>query len=78
MPKGPRGEHRPADVVSAAVMVGRIATGEASDSTPSEAAITRGRLGGNKGGAARAAALSPADRKKIAQKAAQKRWSKDD
>jgi hypothetical protein len=28
MPKGPRGEKRPADVIGAAVMVGRIATGE--------------------------------------------------
>ena len=29
MPKGPRGEKRLADVIGAAVMVGRIATGEA-------------------------------------------------
>jgi hypothetical protein len=28
MPKGPKGEKRPADVVGAAVMVGKIATGE--------------------------------------------------
>ena len=31
MPKGPRGEKRPADVIGAAVMVGRIATGEVQD-----------------------------------------------
>jgi hypothetical protein len=31
MPKGPRGEKRPADVIGAAVMVGRIATGEVKD-----------------------------------------------
>jgi hypothetical protein len=30
MPRGPKGEKRPADVIGAAVMVGRIATGEAS------------------------------------------------
>jgi hypothetical protein len=29
MPRGPRGEKRPADVIGAAVMVGGIATGEA-------------------------------------------------
>jgi hypothetical protein len=28
MPRGPKGEKRPADVIGAAVMVGRIATGE--------------------------------------------------
>jgi hypothetical protein len=28
MPRGPRGEKRPADVIGAAVMVGKIATGE--------------------------------------------------
>jgi len=31
MPKGPRGEKRPADVVGAAVMVAKIATGEIAD-----------------------------------------------
>ena len=28
MPRGPKGEKRPADVIGAAVMVGSIATGE--------------------------------------------------
>jgi hypothetical protein len=28
MPRGPKGERRPADVIGAAIMVGRIATGE--------------------------------------------------
>ena len=31
MPKGPKGEKRPADVIGAAVMVARIATGEIED-----------------------------------------------
>ena len=31
MPRGPKGEKRPADVIGAAVMVGRIATGEIED-----------------------------------------------
>jgi hypothetical protein len=34
MPRGPKGEKRPADVIGAAVMVGRIATGEIDESTP--------------------------------------------
>ena len=34
MPRGPKGEKRPADVIGAAVMVGRIATGEIEESTP--------------------------------------------
>jgi hypothetical protein len=38
------------------------------------AAVALGKLGGAKGGAARAAALSPAKRKAIAKKAALKRW----
>jgi hypothetical protein len=41
------------------------------------AAVALGKLGGLKGGKARAASLSPAKRKAIAQKAARARWSKD-
>ena len=33
MPKGPKGEKRPADVVGAAVKVAKIATGEVEDVT---------------------------------------------
>lgn len=40
------------------------------------AASTFGRMGGLKGGKARAAALSSAERHKIAQKAAEARWAK--
>ena len=36
MPKGPRGEKRPADVIGAAVLVGRIATGEADEAVSAE------------------------------------------
>jgi hypothetical protein len=34
MPKGPKGEKRPADVVGAAVMIAKIATGELDDAVP--------------------------------------------
>jgi len=40
------------------------------------AAVALGRLGGLKGGVARAAALSPKKRSQIAAKAAKSRWSK--
>jgi hypothetical protein len=72
LPKGPRGEKRPADAVGLAVLVGRIATGEEQDST--DESKTHHREGGKKGGAARAAALSPEERSEIAKRAAAKRW----
>lgn len=72
MPRGPRGEKRPADVIGNAVKVMRIATGEEEEDT--EAAKEPGRKGGLKGGRARAAALSPERRKEIASKAAKSRW----
>ncbi|MEP7350503.1 MAG: hypothetical protein ABI668_11225 [Sphingorhabdus sp.] len=31
MPKGPRGEKRPADAIGLAVLIGKIATGEIED-----------------------------------------------
>jgi hypothetical protein len=72
MPKGPKGERRPADVIGAAIMVGRIATGEIEDKkAPAKSAAAEL---GSKGGKARAAKLSPEKRKEIAKKAAKKRW----
>jgi ribosomal protein S6E (S10) len=60
------------------------AIGEKLDGSPLDdpnagknpAAVALGRLGGKKGGKARAAALSPHKRKAIAKKAAMARWSK--
>jgi hypothetical protein len=42
------------------------------------AAVALGRLGGLKGGKARAEKLSPEERSEIAKKAAKKRWEKKD
>jgi hypothetical protein len=73
---------RPRDVNQLAALVAGIATGEKPDPGPdtNEAknphAVALGRLGGLKGGKARAASLTPAKRKAIAKKAAQKRWKK--
>jgi hypothetical protein len=50
---------------------------EDPDAGKNPAAVALGKLGGAKGGRARAAKLSPAKRKQIARKAARKRWGKD-
>jgi hypothetical protein len=49
---------------------------EDADAGKNKAAVALGRLGGMKGGKARAAKLSPARRKAIAKKAAAARWKK--
>jgi hypothetical protein len=59
-------------------MVGKIATGEIDEN---ESNSTQGKnpaavLLGSKGGKARAAGLSPDQRKEIAKRAAKSRWSK--
>lgn len=73
MPRGPKGEKRPGDVIGAAIMVGRIATGEIEE--PRGKAPKRAR-GGLKGGKARGAALTPEQRSQIAHAAATARWKK--
>ena len=71
MPKGPKGEKRPADVIGAAIMAARIATGE----IPDNPAATRRAESGKAGGKARAKALSPAKRREIARAGAESRWA---
>lgn len=74
MPKGPKGEKRPADVNARAVMIARVATGEIEDITTGDgknaAAVALGRMGGK----ARAAGMSAKKRKAIAKQAATARW----
>ena len=78
MPRGPKGERRPADVIGNAIKVAKIATGEEpeelTDDGKDKAAVSLGRRGGK----ARANALSKARRKAIAMDAAAKRWGKKD
>jgi hypothetical protein len=69
MPRGPKGEKRPADVIGAAIMVAKVATGEVEDN-PSKAPKRA------KGGKARAKALTPQQRAEIARTAASARWKK--
>jgi hypothetical protein len=74
MPRGPKGEKRPADANQRAVMIARIATGEIEDRVTDDgknaAAVVLGRMGGK----ARAEGMSKKRRKEIAQKAAATRW----
>ena len=75
MPRGPKGEKRPADAIGNAIMIGRIATGEIdpTEALPdgkNAAAVALGRMGGN----ARAAGMTAKKRSEIARKAAKKRW----
>lgn len=79
MPRGPRGEKRPADVIGNAVKVMRIATGEEIENLESEsrtgATMTVAEMG-KKGGVARAKKLSSEQRTAIAKQGAHKRWGK--
>ena len=76
MPKGPQGQKRPADVVGNAVHVMRIATGEITDVVEDDGKDPAAKALGKKGGAARAAGMSPERRAEIAKAAAAKRWNK--
>ncbi len=77
---------RPTDPIQLGKLIGDILTGQVQDQAPppaidpnkDPAAVTLGRKGGLKGGRARAESLSPAERKKIAQDAAKKRWRDKD
>lgn len=64
------------DLNQAAFSVVQQVTQAAPETTKNPAAVALGRLGGLKGGKARANALSPAKRKAIAQKAAKSRWQR--
>lgn len=80
MPKrSSRGKQGPEDVNEIAFRVAREAIGEAPPEVPSQknpAAVALGKLGGAKGGKARAAKLSASERKNIAIRAARIRWGK--
>ncbi len=77
MPRGPKGEKRPADVIGNAIMVAKIATGEIEESTPpDDGKDPAAKALGKKGGAARAKNLSPQQRSEIARKGAESRWKK--
>ena len=77
MPTGPKGQKRPADVVSNAVRVMKIATGEAEEEFgPDDGKDKAAQAMGRKGGKARAEAMTPEQRSEVAKAAAMKRWGK--
>lgn len=75
-----RSRRRPRDPNQLAKFVVDVLTGEREDiittGGKNPAAVALGRLGGQKGGPARAAKLSATARKKIAKRAAKARWAK--
>jgi hypothetical protein len=79
MPK--RSSKTPKDVNQLAASILEAATGEPEELTPkgtkNPAAVALGRLGGIKGGKARAESLSKKRRAEIARKAARSRWQKN-
>ena len=67
------------DLNQLAKFITEKATGENEDNKKpikNEAAVALGRLGGLKGGKARADSLTPERRKEIAKKASEARWKK--
>lgn len=79
MPKGPKGEKRPGNVIGAAIMVAKIATGEIeeSDATEDDGKDPAAKALGAKGGRARAEKMTPERRAEIAKKAAATRWGRE-
>ena len=69
MPRGPKGEKRPAGAVECAHEVFQIAIGEKTDKVPSGK-----RRSGIAGAKARNEALTKEQRREIAKKAANARW----
>jgi hypothetical protein len=72
---------RPRDMNQLAHALVAEATGMAPAPKPEKpknpAAVALGKLGASKGGRARAAKLSPEERREVARKAAQTRWLRD-
>jgi hypothetical protein len=76
MPKGPKGQKHPADVIGNAVKVMRIATGEATDDVQGDGKDPAAKSLGSRGGKARAEALTAKRRRDIAREAAKARWKR--
>ena len=75
MPKGPKGQKRPADVIGNAVKVMRIAMGEeVKDFSGDDGKDKAAQSLGQRGGRARAKCLRPKRRSEIARNAAKARW----
>lgn len=71
MPKGPQGQHRPADVIGCAVQVARLSVGLETEELREPSGRVRSGLAGAK---ARTESLSEGRRREIAKSAAEARW----
>ena len=69
MPRGPNGEKRLAHTVGCAVMVAKIATGEIEEELEAK------QPSKVNGGKARAASMTPEERKELARTGAKVRWN---
>lgn len=76
MTKTPKRPRDPNQLAKFIIDAATADTDPGEDDKKNPAAVERGRLGGVKGGAARAAALTPDQRSEAARKAVQARWSK--
>lgn len=76
MPRGPKGEKRPADAIARAIKVAKIATGEIEEDKDDDGKDKAAQSLGRRGGKARAEKMPPERRAEIAKTAAAKRWSK--
>jgi hypothetical protein len=76
VPRGPQGQHRPADVIGNAVKVMRIATGDETEELETDRAKSAAAELGSRGGKARAKKLTGEQRAEIARAAATARWKK--
>jgi len=75
-----RSRKRPRDPNQLGKLIVDIATGDVKDASVEDgknaAAVELGRKGGLKGGKARAASMTPEQRKEAARRAARARWAK--
>jgi hypothetical protein len=71
MPRGPRGEQRPADVIGCAVAVARLSVGDVEEKLAQPSGKVRS---GHASATARAERLTDERRREIAKKAAAWRW----
>lgn len=74
MPKGPKGERRPADLNKRAFAIVQIASHEAEDNPTPAGQSKAGKVGGRN----RAAKLTAEQKREISKRAAAARWRKSD
>ena len=79
MPRGPRGEWRPADPVAAGVHIGKLATHEIEETfePPARPDPVADSRQASKAARARAESMTPEERRASAKRASDARWGKE-